>query len=399
MGLTWSLLARPTPKTREPLRIGILGAASIAPVAVTNPLKHLADGVVHAVAARDPKRARAFATRYGIPLALASYQELVDHPDIDAVYIPLPNGLHEKWAIAAIKAGKHVLCEKPVSSNAQQAMAIKSALDEYNSTHPNNRLVFAEAFHWKCHPLGKFLQSVVLGKTEWDLGEIESVEANMVIPKAFLSDSDIRFNFDLAGGSLMDACYTVSAVRFVVEAAELRNISANDHASSNDARINSDASILEATIPKVLSAVAEKHVKDDRIDTETKADLLFPGGIKAKIKSSLGLHGLTSIEFSLKITGTKAALTVDNFVAPFLYHSVAFQKSDGSGRETRKVYRESAGHPAQTTYWHQMRAFLESIRASGEGFRDARLTSVDDAVANMKTIDAIYTAAGMSPRA
>ena len=104
-----------------PLRIGVLGAARIVPPALLSPAKHVSDVEITAVAARDPRRAEKFARRHGIPRVLPSYDALLADPDVDAVYNPLPNGLHCLWTVRALEAGKHVLCEKPFSSNAREA--------------------------------------------------------------------------------------------------------------------------------------------------------------------------------------------------------------------------------------------------------------------------------------
>ena len=100
------------------LRIGVLGAARIAPSALIRPAERVPDAVVTAVAARDPERARAFAVKHRLPVVHASYQDLLDDKDIDAVYNPLPNALHAEWTLRALEAGKHVLCEKPFTANA-----------------------------------------------------------------------------------------------------------------------------------------------------------------------------------------------------------------------------------------------------------------------------------------
>src|SRR4051794_12246783 len=96
-----------------PLRIGVLGAARIAPRAVVEPARANPEVSVASVAARDPERAREFAREHGIATVRDSYEALVTDPDIDAVYNALPNGLHGRWTTAALRAGKHVLCEKP----------------------------------------------------------------------------------------------------------------------------------------------------------------------------------------------------------------------------------------------------------------------------------------------
>src|SRR5262245_23108684 len=129
-----------------PLRIGVLGAAKIAPPAIVRPARAVNDVDVVAIAARDRDRALAFATKHHILKVHDSYSSLVDDPDIDAVYNPLPNGLHGRWTIAALEAGKHVLCEKPFTANADEA-------EHVAAVGRGTDLVLMEAFHYRYHPM------------------------------------------------------------------------------------------------------------------------------------------------------------------------------------------------------------------------------------------------------
>jgi predicted dehydrogenase len=128
------------------MRIGILGAARIAPAALVKPARAVGGVEVAAVAARDRRRAEAFASRYGVSTVHTSYEDLIVDSSLDAVYIPLPNGLHAKWTLAAIQAGKHVLCEKPFTANAAQARDVATAAERASVT-------VMEAFHYRYHPL------------------------------------------------------------------------------------------------------------------------------------------------------------------------------------------------------------------------------------------------------
>ena len=173
-----------------PLRIGILGAARIAPTAVTKPARDLPDVEVVAVAARDRGRADAFARKHGIATVHDSYEALVADPTVDAVYNPLPNGLHGHWTIAALEHGKHVLCEKPFTANAAEARAVAAVAD-------TSGLVVMEAFHYRYHPLADLMVSLV---QEEAMGRVEHIEARAIVP--YFKPHDIRFDLSLAGGSL-----------------------------------------------------------------------------------------------------------------------------------------------------------------------------------------------------
>ena len=129
------------------IRIGILGAASIAPWALVQPAQRVGGMIVHAVAARDPARAAGYAQRNGIPHVYASYDDLLADPALDAVYIPLPNSLHAHWTLRALEAGKHVLCEKPLTSNAAEAQSLVEVASRPGAP------VLMEAFHNRYHPL------------------------------------------------------------------------------------------------------------------------------------------------------------------------------------------------------------------------------------------------------
>ena len=136
------------------IRFGVLGAAQITPAALIAPARAV-DGVeVVAVAARDRSRAEAFAAEHSIGRVDDDYQALIDDPDIDAVYNPLPMSLHHPWTIAALRAGKHVLCEKPFAANADEAAEMVTVAEEENR-------VLVEAFHWRYHPLADRLVEVV----------------------------------------------------------------------------------------------------------------------------------------------------------------------------------------------------------------------------------------------
>jgi predicted dehydrogenase len=191
----------------SPIRIGILGAAAIVPMALTNPAGSVRDAQVLAIAARDPKRAYRLAKKYHIPRVHQTYGALIADPDIDAIYNPLPNSLHAEWTIRALKAGKHVLCEKPLSSNAAEA-------EEMAQVARETGLILSEAFAYRYYPLAERVKQII---KSGELGSIQHIEAkfSFLLPVP----NNIRFNYDLAGGALMDCgCYPVSLIRYLADA-------------------------------------------------------------------------------------------------------------------------------------------------------------------------------------
>jgi predicted dehydrogenase len=161
-------------------------------MALARPARYVERAEVAAVAARDSARAERFAARHGIAWVHDGYDELIADPDVDAVYVPLPNGRHAEWAIAALDAGKHVLCEKPLTANAAQAREVAAPAE-----HADRVLV--EAFHWRYHTMARRMVDIV---ASCELGEVRHVEAAMCIPLPMLRD--IRYQLDLAGGAVMD---------------------------------------------------------------------------------------------------------------------------------------------------------------------------------------------------
>ena len=184
------------------LRIGTLGSSRISQPALIEPSASVPEVTVAAVAARDLPRAEAFALRYGIPKAYGSYQEMLDDPDVDAIYNPLPNSLHGPWTLRAIAAGKHVLCEKPFASNADEAAQVAQAASA-------SGLVVMEAMHYRYHPLTRRLCEVVA-----ELGGARHLQAWTSF--AISNPDDIRYDFSLGGGALMDGgCYAIDCLRLL----------------------------------------------------------------------------------------------------------------------------------------------------------------------------------------
>ena len=189
------------------LKWGLLSTARINR-AIIPPLGELARHEVTAVASRSGERARAFAARWDIPRAHAGYEALLADPDVDVVYVPLPNSLHAEWTIKAARAGKHVLCEKPLALTPGEVDRIGEAADRHG-------VVVSEAFMYRHHP--QTLEARRLIVEERALGDIVLLHGTFTFR---LADRDnIRFDPGLGGGALWDVgCYPVSWMRFLLGA-------------------------------------------------------------------------------------------------------------------------------------------------------------------------------------
>lgn len=324
------------------IRIGVLGAARIAPTALIKPATRV-DGVsVAAIAARSRDRATAFAKKHGVARVLGSYDELVRDPELDAIYIPLPNGLHAEWMRRALDAGKHILCEKPFTSNADQARAVADAA-------AGTGLVVMEAFHYRYHPLAERMRAIVRD----ELGEIRRVETALCFPLPMFSD--IRYQYPLAGGALMDAgCYAVHCAR-----------------------------LLGPGEPAVTGARALTLRRDPRVDRAMTVDLRYPGGATGTVRASM--WSSTLLKISARVVGSHGEMNVTNFIAPQFFHRL---KVTVGGRTRRE---RVAG---EATYTHQLRAFAAAVRGDGS----ANLTPPSDSIATMSLIDDAYRAAGLPLR-
>jgi predicted dehydrogenase len=295
---------------------------------------------VAAVAARDPARAEAFAREHGIELVHPSYRELVDDASLDAVYVPLANSLHAEWSMAALEAGRHVLCEKPLASNAGQA-------EEMVATAERCQRVLVEAFHWRYHPVaGRMIELSRL------IGPLQRVEARFHVT---IPADNIRFNLELAGGSFMDlGCYCMHMVRTVVGAE-----------------------------PVVTGAVALEGPHG--VDLSMEAQLSFAGGCDAVVSSSMVTETSWPESMTFRAWGSAGELEVLNPMAPQFGHRIRARLEDGSTVDEVLSLL--------TSYEYQLRAFCAAVTGS-----EPALTGGADAIANMRAIDAVYVASGLGAR-
>jgi predicted dehydrogenase len=324
----------------DTVRIGILGAARIAPAAAIKPARNLSEATIDAVAARDRNRAQAFATKHGVPKVHDNYEALIADPDLDAIYNPLPNGLHAEWTIAALEAGKHVLCEKPFTANAKEAEGVAAVATRTG-------LVVMEAFHYRYHPLAQRMRDIV---DSGELGTIRRVETALCFPLPKFSD--IRYQYDLAGGATMDVgTYTVHMAR-----------------------------LLGREEPEVVSA--EPKLRSPNVDRAMRAELKFPSGHSGRITCSMWSRWV--LQTYARVTGDDGELFVINPTAPQVWHRLRVK----AGGTTRSEH-----FPRKATYEYQLEAFCAAVLRG-----EPTLTPPSDSIANMRVLDAIYVAAGMTPR-
>ena len=190
----------------ERVRWGILSTANIAVKRFIPGALDAGNGSLRAVASRDLARAREVAKRFAIPSAYGSYRELLDDPEIDAVYNPLPNALHARWTIAALEAGKAVLCEKPLAASSLDAQRMVDAARA-------NGVLLMEAFMYRFHPQHERVRAIL---ETGEIGDVRAVRTAFTFQLEPFNPKNVRLSKELAGGALMDVgCYCVNAARMI----------------------------------------------------------------------------------------------------------------------------------------------------------------------------------------
>jgi predicted dehydrogenase len=220
----------------EKIRWGILGTARIGTEWVIPAIAQGKHGEVAAIASRNPETAATLAARFQIRKAYRTYEELLQDPEIDAIYNPLPNHLHVPWSVNALEAGKHVLCEKPLARSAAEASILTAA----GRRHPELKVM--EAFMYKFHPQWRRVLELV---RDGGVGELRSVHTFF----SYFADSptNIRNIAALGGGGLLDiGCYAISVGRLLF-AAEPRRVSASLNFDPTFGTDRLDSAILEFT--------------------------------------------------------------------------------------------------------------------------------------------------------
>ncbi len=317
------------------LRWGVLSTANIGRAAVNPAIQASRNGSLVAVASRADAPARDFADKWGIPRHYGSYQELLDDPEIDAVYNPLPNSLHLEWTVRAAQAGKHVLCEKPLALNEAECREMAAAADA-------NGVKLLEAFMYRFHPrTQKVLEMVRAG----DIGDLRVIRSSVTF--RLTQPENIRLNPDLGGGALMDVgCYCVNVSRTMAGAE-----------------------------PEQVQATA--NWTDRGVDEEMAGTLRFPGGVLAHFDCSLTMERNEVYE----VAGTEGHLQVPSSFLPGREDASILHHRGRSGTTTVVV-------PGADEYQLMVEHFADCVL----GGHPLEYTA-DEAALNMRTIEALYRSA------
>jgi predicted dehydrogenase len=321
----------------RPFRWGILSAANIARRRFVPGVLKSTAGTLSAVGARDGDRARAFASEFGIPRAYDSYEALLADPEVDGVYIGLPNLLHTEWTVRAAAAGKHVLCEKPLSRRLADVERMATACTE-------GGVLLMEAFMYRHHPQHVRVRELLAAG---EIGQPALLRATF----SFAMDAerrarDVRTNAALDGGAFMDVgCYALDAARFLFDAEPI------------------EVTALQRFDPAL------------RVDTTFAGVLRFPGDRLALIDGSFDVAGTQRYE----VVGDRGSIVVDP----------AFQPSPDGATFTivRGGERRTVDVPGAEQYALEADHFVRSVRAG------RLLPPAEDGRAQARAVEALYTSA------
>ena len=324
--------------TLPPLRWGILGAANIALQKVVPAMQRSRHGAVVAIASRDAAKAHAAADALGIARAYGSYDALLADPDVDAIYIPLPNHLHVPWSVRAAEAGKHVLCEKPIAPSAAEARELLAVRDRTG-------VVMAEAFMVRTHPQWHAVRDLVRAGR---IGELRLVAGHFSYFK--VDPSDIRSRREWGGGALLDiGCYPVTLARWLYEAE-----------------------------PRAVSATIEW-------DPALGVDRLASGLLRFdRGQATFTCSGQLVPHQRMQLFGTAGRIDVQVPFTPAADRPTRIFVDDGRALGDAG---EAISVPAVDQYALQADRFAEAVRGVGEV-----PVSIEDAVANMTVLDALFRA-------
>jgi xylose dehydrogenase (NAD/NADP) len=326
----------------ELVRWGILGNANIARICVIPAIRKSRNGTIHALASRSPHQAAEIASKHEIRRVYENYEALLADPEIDAVYIPLPNHLHHPWTLEALRAGKHVLCEKPLACNAREAREVAGAAAEAG-------LLLMEAFMYRFHPRSQRIKKLV---ADGSLGEPRLVRSSFCYRMAdelLASGNNPRLKPEMGGGALLDVgCYGVSLARWLFGAEPVQ--------------------------------VQAQAVFDSRgVDVHFVGLLRFPDTGLATIEASF----ISALEQTYTVVGAEGAIELphDAFI-PWDKETLFILR--GSDQEQGQAHVTAAADEYQLMVEHFAAAVLGGRQLS---------FAPEDSLGNMRVLDALAEAA------
>jgi xylose dehydrogenase (NAD/NADP) len=341
---------------QKPLRWGILGAADIA-IRRVIPAMHAARHTTpFALASRNAARAKDVAAQLGIPRAYGSYEDLLADPDVDAIYIPLPNTLHAEWTIRSAEAGKHVLCEKPLAASVAECEAMLAACHQAG-------VQLMEGFMYRFHPQHARVRAMVAAGL---IGQPTLIRTTFCVRMQRPPD-DIRFSPTLGGGSLLDVgVYALDAARWLATTAPQPGPSSASPAAPAASPLAPAASPVAPASPPVAPAspphplgrsadplAISGHLALDAhgVDLSAAATLAFPDHLLAAVTCSFQAAGGGSYE----ILGPQGKISVHHAFAPPLNTPARITCTTPDGQQ------DETFPPNLNQYALMLEAFAEAI--------------------------------------
>ncbi|MCJ8331794.1 MAG: Gfo/Idh/MocA family oxidoreductase [Lentisphaeria bacterium] len=330
----------------DKIKWGILAAGNIARK-FAGDLEHAKKGEFYAIGSRSLEKAEQFCTDFNGTKAYGSYDELLADPDVDAIYISLPNHMHLEWTTRCAEAGKAILCEKPLTSNAAEAVKL------FEACKANNAFML-EAFMYRCHPQTAKLKELLRNSV---IGDVRMIQAHFSYNMGLDLDN-IRLRNDAAGGAIMDVgCYCVSMTRLVAGAAL-----GLDHPAE----------------PIEFHGVA--HIGDEsRVDEYATAVLKFDGNILANLTTG----SQVSVDGALRIWGTDGHIIVPN---PWFPGNECIIEVHRNNEDVEEV---------KITIDLPLYAIEADIVADEMHGLEASPMTWNDSLGNMKTLDAWRQSVGL----
>ncbi|NEU31851.1 Gfo/Idh/MocA family oxidoreductase [bacterium LRH843] len=316
------------------IRFGVVSTANIAQTQLIPAIRRAKYAELVGIASSSEK-VKEIAAACSIPKVYGSYEALLQDPDIDAVYIPLPNHLHKRWVLEAAKAGKHVLCEKPAALTAEEASEMVTACRD-------NQVIFMEAFMYQFHPQHERVKEII---SSGEVGDIRLIRSSHSF---FLEDreTNIRMNNTMGGGSLYDVgCYSVHSIRHILQSEPVEVF-------------------VQAEIDPTSG-----------VDVSAYGLLSLENGVKAMFDCSFDMVGRNEYE----IVGTRGTIHVPYAYRPDLINGNVGIVSITIGNKTREEKIQGDAYALQVE--HFSKAILNDEQPSQTGA---------NTIQNMRVIDACY---------